>query len=112
MRKTAKNALAYGVEVGVNLNAFLPQMPVIYPFARYEYFNPQQKGEGTQFVEPRTQVSKWVAGLNWFVLPNLVVKADFSTRSIGTQRVFGHSKYNRENELSIGVAYTAWFWQK
>lgn len=114
MRRTAKNALSYGVEAGLNLSAFAAstRCPVIYPFGRYEYYNPQERGEGTQLIDPRCQVSKWTGGVNWFALPNLVVKADWSTRKVGTLRVFGHSRYNRENEFSIGVAYTVWFWQK
>lgn len=114
MRRTAKNALSYGVEAGLNLSAFAgtTRCPVIYPFGRYEYYNPQQQGEGTQLIDPRCQVSKWTGGLNWFPLPNLVVKADWSTRKVGTAAVVGHSRYNRENEFSLGVAYTAWFWQK
>lgn len=114
MRRTAKNALSYGLEAGLNLSAFAAstRCPVIYPCGRYEYYNPQERGEGTQLIDPRCQVSKWTGGLNWFALPNLVVKADWSTRKVGTSRVFGHSRYNRENEFSIGVAYTVWFWQK
>ena len=114
MRRTAKNALSYGVEAGLNVSAFAAstRCPVIYPFGRYEYYNPQERGEGTQLIDPRCQVSKWTGGVNWFALPNLVVKADWSTRKIGTAAVIGHSRYNRENEFSVGVAYTAWFWQK
>jgi hypothetical protein len=63
-------------------------------------------------MDARCQVSKWVAGVNWFVLPNLVVKADWNTRRIGTQRVFGGGRYNRENEFSLAVAYAGWFWKK
>ena len=62
--------------------------------------------------DPRCQVSKWTAGINWFALPNLVVKADYTTRQIGTQKVFGTSKYNSENEFSIGIAYVGWFLKK
>lgn len=114
MRRTAKNALSYGAEVGLNLSALAscPRFPVIYPFGRYEYYNPQQKGEGTQTVDARCQVSKWTGGINWFALPNLVVKADWSTRKVGTAAVVGHSRYNRENEFCLGVAYSAWFWKK
>ena len=113
MRRTAKNALSYGAEVGLNLkNIFGVRMPTIFPFARYEYYNPQEKAEAEQATEARCQVSKWVAGVNWFALPNLVVKLDYSTRKIGTSKVFGSSRYNRENELSIGVAYAGWFWKK
>ena len=114
MRRTAKNALAYGAEVGLNLRNVIGnnRVPVFYPFVRYEYYNPQQRGEDDQAIEARCQVSKWVGGLNWFALPNLVVKADWSTRKIGTAKVFGSSRYHRENEFSIGVAYAGWFWKK
>lgn len=114
MRRTAKNALAYGAEVGLNLRNVIGnnRVPVFYPFVRYEYYNPQEKGEDDQAIEARCQVSKWVGGLNWFALPNLVVKADWSTRKIGTAKVFGSSRYHRENEFSIGVAYAGWFWKK
>lgn len=114
MRKVAKNALCYGVEVGINLSAFFPQKkcPVIYPYARYEYYNPQEKAADGDTVEKRCQVSKWTAGLNWFALPNLVVKADYTTRHIGTNKVFGSTKYSNENEFAIGIAYVGWFTKK
>ena len=63
-------------------------------------------------MEKRCQVSMWTAGLNWYALPNLVVKADYSTRQIGTGKVFGTGKYNSENEFSIGIAYIGWFVKK
>ena len=31
-------------------------------------------------MDKRNQVSMWTAGLNWYALPNLVVKADYTTR--------------------------------
>ena len=55
----------------------------------------------------------WTAGLNWYALPNLVIKADYATRQMGTNKVFGVSKaYNSENEFSIGIAYIGWFIKK
>ena len=36
--------------------------PVIYPFAQYEYYNPQEKGEGMDVMDARCQVSKWNFG--------------------------------------------------
>lgn len=108
----AKNALSYGAEVGFNLASVIKRCPVIYPFARYEYYNPQYRGEKHATMDSRLEVSQWQAGLNWFALPNLVVKADYTARSIGTSKVFGHGKYNSENEFSIGVAYVGWFIKK
>ena len=64
-------------------------------------------------MEKRCQVSMWTAGLNWYALPNLVIKADYATRQIGTNKVFGVSKsYNSENEFSIVIAYIGWFIKK
>lgn len=115
MRKVAHTALTYGGEVGLNLRQLFgqEQMPTLYPFVRYEYFNPQQSAEAGTTVDPRCMVSKWQAGLNWYALPNLVVKANYSNRRIGTQRVFGYSgTYNRENEFSLGLAFIGWLIKK
>ena len=76
---------------------------------RDRYYNPQEEAEGSATMEKRCQVSKWTAGVNWFALPNLVVKADYTTRHIGTNKVFGSTKYNNENEFAIGIAYVGWF---
>ncbi|WP_300507166.1 hypothetical protein [uncultured Duncaniella sp.] len=109
----AKNAISYGAELGVNLRkAIGGDFPVIYPFARYEYYNPQYRGQGKQNMDKRLEVSQWQFGLNWFALPNLVVKADWTGRQIGTAKVFGKGDYNSENEFALGVAYVGWFIKK
>lgn len=110
----AQNAVSYAAEAGVNISSFFSskKVPVIYPFARYEYYNPQEKGEAGQDMEERLQVSMWTAGVNWFALPNLVVKADYTSRQIGTSKMFGSGPYNSENEFSIGVAYVGWFFSR
>lgn len=115
LHPVAKNAVSYAAEAGLNVSALFPKvesMPVIYPFARYEYYNPQERGEEGQTMDKRLQTSMWTVGLNWYALPNLVVKADYMTRQIGTSRMFGTGKYNSENEFSIGIAYVGWFFQK
>ena len=110
----AKNTLAYGAEVGFNFgNVFgIKGCPKFMPFARYEYFNPQKSVEKPYTADRRLEVSKWMVGLDWFALPNLVVKADYSNRQIGTNKMFGRGAYNSENEFSIGVAYIGWFFKK
>jgi opacity protein-like surface antigen len=57
-------------------------------------------------------VSLWSFGLNWRPLSNLVVKADYTTRQIGTGKMFGSGPYNSENEFRIGIAYQLWFARK
>ena len=111
----AKRAVSYNAEVGLNLKSIVgggKYFPVIYPFAQYEYYNSQEKGEGMDVMDARCQVSKWNFGLNWRALPNLVVKADYTTRQIGTAKVFGTGSYNSENEFGIGIAYIGWFFKK
>ena len=107
----AHKAVSYGAEVGLNLAGIFRgvNVPAIYPFARYDYYNPQKQCEGLYIEDHRCEVSKWTAGVNWYALPNLVIKADYSTRQIGTSKMFGKGKYNSENEFSIGVAYVGWF---
>ena len=110
----AKRAVSYNMEVGLNVKNFFPgrNIPTLIPFAQYEYYNPQEKAEGMDVMDKRCQVSKWNFGLNWRALPNLVVKADYTTRQIGTSKIFGKGTYNSENEFSIGVAYIGWFFKK
>jgi hypothetical protein len=79
---------------------------------QYEYYNSQEKGEGMDVMDARCQVSKWNFCLNWKALPNLVVKADYTTRQIGTSKPFGKGPYNSENEFGIGIAYIGWFFKK
>ncbi|CCZ07642.1 uncharacterized protein BN783_02898 [Odoribacter sp. CAG:788] len=111
----AQNAVSYAAEAGINIQAFFKnkaKVPVVYPFARYEYYNSLEKVETGETVDKRCQVSMWTAGLNWYPLPNLVVKVDYTTRQIGTGKIFGTSNYNSENEFSLCVAYVGWFVKK
>lgn len=107
----AAKAVSYAGEVGIHLNSFFKneKCPALTPFVRYEYYNPQEKGEGKMTMDNRCQVSMWTFGLNWNVLPNLVFKADYTTRQIGTKKPFSQGSYNSENEISLGLAYVAWF---
>lgn len=105
----AHEAVSYGGELGLNLRGLVGQgqsFPEIIPFARYEYYNPQEDVVGLYSADNRCKVGMWVAGLNWRALPNLVVKADYTSRRIGD------GKYNSENEFAIGVAWAGWFSKK
>lgn len=115
MGPVGKRALDWSVEVGMNLKSIfagVEKFPVIYPFVHYNYYNPQEKCEKGLVADARNQVSLWSVGANWRPLPNLVVKADYTTRQIGTHKMFGKSDYNSENEFRLGVAYMLWFAKK
>lgn len=109
----AKNAVSYGAEIGARLGSVIGgKCPQIVPFVRYDYFDPQAAGDPGQTMDRRLQVSRWTVGVNWFPLPNLVVKADYANRQIGTDNPLGRGLYTSENEFSIGVAYAVWFCRK
>lgn len=115
MGPVAKKAVDWSAEVGVNLKSFFPNVsafPVVFPFVHYNYYNPQEECEQGLIGDDRCQVSLWSFGLNWRPLSNLVVKADYTTRQIGTSKIFGSGPYNSENEFRIGVAYQLWFAKK
>ena len=105
----AERAVSYGGEAGLYLRNMVQvkRMPDLIPFVRYEYYNPQQKVAVDNFnvkgADARLKTSMWVAGVNYRPLPNLVVKADYTTRRIG------NGNYKSENEFAVGVAFTGWF---
>ena len=98
---SGENAMDWYVEFGYNVTSLFTDKVNIFPFARYEYYNPQQKTIGLR--ETRYKKEVMMFGFNYFVLPNLVVKGDFSRRI-----VYG-GKYNSENTYSLGVGYMAWY---
>ncbi|MDR1518276.1 MAG: hypothetical protein LBS52_09380 [Dysgonamonadaceae bacterium] len=102
----AKNAMTYAVEAGYNISSFFDLDTKLYPLFRYEYYNTAQKVEEGEKNFPRYKRDLTTFGLNYYILPNLVAKADYSIRRID------NGNYNSENTFSMGVAYTAWFFSK
>ncbi len=101
----AKTAVSYGGEVGISTQKIVnsDRFPNLVPFVRYEYYNPQEKGEANQVMDPRLKTSMFTAGINYYILPNLVAKCDYTTRKIGG------GSFNSENEFAVGLAYVGWF---
>ena len=65
-----------------------------------------EKTQGKVLADKRMQISMWTAGVNYYALPNLVIKADYSNRRVGG------GNYNSENMISVGIAYIGWFLTK
>lgn len=105
----AKKGVSYGVEAGITLKGFTSnrKMPDLTPFFRYEYYNSQEvvltDSYSSSPADPRLKVSMWVAGINYKPLPYLIIKADY------THRTIGDGKYTSENEVALGVAFVGWF---
>lgn len=107
----AHKVVSVGGEAGLNIRGFFGRKcPDLVPFVRYEYYNPQKdvivNDISRDPADGRLEVGLWAVGLNYRPLPNLVIKADYTTRRINSGRC------NRENEFAIGVAYAGWFWEK
>lgn len=101
----ADKAVAYGGELGINVRNIVndDRFPDLIPFVRYDYYNPQQKVTGMSIADVRAKTSMWVGGIDWRVLNNLVIKADYTTRRIGG------GKFVSENEFALGIAWAGWF---
>ncbi|MDR2968749.1 MAG: hypothetical protein LBV32_03985 [Tannerellaceae bacterium] len=102
----AENALTYAVEAGYNVLSFFGSKQGLTPFVRYEYYNSAEKVPEGMAEMPINKRSVFTFGANYALLPNLLVKADYSMRRLGNDR------FNRENTFGIAVAYTGWFLQK
>jgi len=101
----AKNALAYGGEVGYNF--YLPQPGTrITPFVRYEYYNSMEDTEHGMHADERYQRDIFTCGVNYYLMPSMALKADYSHRRIGL------GDYNSENTFGLALVYTGWFLSK
>ncbi|MBQ8157725.1 MAG: hypothetical protein IJ081_01740 [Prevotella sp.] len=100
-----KNAVAMGIEAGYDVFSQIAKMrsneKKLYVFGRYEYYDSYiPRGDKDMF--DYTNVSRLAFGLNYYPLPEIVIKADYSIRNLKTP-------YNNEPSLNIGVAYEGFF---
>ena len=103
-RKTpvGQQALAAGLEAGYDIFPWLGLADSqFYLFARYEYYDSYIPSADQQDY-PYTDRQRVVAGFNWFPLPQIAIKGEYSYR-------FLKAPYNPEPSLSLGVTYMAFF---
>ncbi|MCM1032257.1 MAG: hypothetical protein NC405_00710 [Odoribacter sp.] len=102
----ASDAISVGVEAGYDIFAPLKvKKQQLYVFARYDYYDSMLKTAGNILKYDWCGRSKVSAGINYFPLKQIVVKAEYS---IGLMR----SPYNNEPALSLGIAYAGFFTRK
>lgn len=107
-----KNAVGFTTEIGYEIlhlmNTKTKQM--LFPFLRYDYYDSMHDVEGSVIDNPRWQRSTITGGLNWFVAQEIVVKAHYSNRKLGSQNYdlatlqFTGEK-QVENTFSIGIGF-------
>ena len=100
-----KNAVAIGLEAGYDRcsqrAARKEDGRKRDRWGRYEYYDAYIK-EHTQPSFDYTAKKRWAVGLNYFPIPQIAVKADYSMRMLRKQ-------YNNEPSLNIGIAYQGFF---
>jgi hypothetical protein len=101
-----KAALTYSGEAGYNVFSFFDFKSKLFPFVRYEYYNTGEKIETGAQELPKYKRDLLIFGINYFLTPSVVLKADYAHRRINS------GKYNSENTISVTLAYTGWFLTK
>ncbi len=101
----SKNAYAIGVEAGYDvfsqIESLRSQKQKMYVFGRYEMYNPYASNtKGTAY--DYTEVKRMAAGINYYPIPQIAVKAEYSHR-------FLKKIYNDEPALNISIAYEGFF---
>lgn len=97
-------AYAAGIEAGYDiLPWFRPKDAAqrLFVFGRCEAYDSYVPSEG-QAEFTYTAKKRIAVGLNWFPVPQIAVKAEYSHR-------FLDSRYNNEPSVSIGIAYMGFF---
>lgn len=96
-------AFAAGAEVGYDFFSLSPRLKdqKFYVFGRYEYYDSYIPEEGTT-PNDWTNKHRIAAGINYFPIPEIVIKAEYSHRFLKTP-------YNPEPSVSLGVAFSGMF---
>ena len=101
----SKNAYAVGIEAGYDVFSQIEsqhqQQRKLYAFGRYEMYDPYASPtKGTSY--DYTAVKRMAVGLNYYPVPEIAIKAEYSHR-------FLKNLYNDEPSVSIGVTYEGFF---
>lgn len=102
-----KNAYAIGIEAGYDLFSQIRKMredhQKLYVFGRYDYYD-SYVNEPSMPEAPNhyTQRQVMTFGINYYPVPQIVIKADYSNR-------FLKKPCNNEPSINIGIAYEGFF---
>ena len=107
-----KNALGFSFEGGYDILHFFNHAAKqrVYPFFRYDYYDTMQNVEGAVVDNPRWERSSITEGVNWFILPGVIFKVQYSNRRLGSQNVnpttlLYTGEKQKENTFSTGISY-------
>ncbi|WP_353158969.1 autotransporter outer membrane beta-barrel domain-containing protein [Myroides odoratus] len=108
-----KNMIGFSGDIGYEVLHFFNKTTAqkLYPFVRYEYYDTMHETEGAVVRKPRWERSVWTSGINWFVHPQIVIKAHYATRRLGSDHFDPVTSLNtgnkqKENTFSAGIGFT------
>ena len=108
-----KNMLGFSFEGGYEVLHFIApnSQQKIYPFVRYDYYDTMHEVEGNVVKKPRWERSAIMGGLNWFVHPQIVLKAHYQSRTLGSDNYdlvtsLNTGKKQKENTFSAGIGFS------
>ena len=96
------DAIVGSIEVGYDILSLFKKESKCYAFAHYEYYDSMFK------VADGVLDYKWcgkhriAAGINWYPIKDIVVKAEYSKR-------FYVAPFNNEPSITFGIAFSGWF---
>ncbi len=100
-----KNAVSMGIEAGYDIFSQIAKLrsdrQKLFAFARYEYYDsyiPEKNKSQFDY----TNVNRIAVGLNYYPVPQIAIKADYSNRIL-------KNPYNNEPSINIGIAYEGFF---
>lgn len=103
--RVGKNAVALGIEAGYDIFSQISKMrnsnQKMYFFGRYEYYDSYVPAKN-QPEYAYTDKQRVAVGINYYPMPQIAVKAEYSHR-------FLKPAYNDEPSVSIGIAYQGFF---
>lgn len=104
----AQNAMTYSLEAGYDLfNLFNKQSTEkLFAFGRYEHYNSMQNANDGILADARHNRDVFTVGLNYYILPNMAIKADYASRQIDG------GNFNTENTFGLSLVYAGWFVSK
>ena len=94
-----------GIEAGYDIFSQIAKLRSdrqrLFAFARYEYYDsyiPEKNKSQFDY----TNVNRIAVGLNYYPVPQIAIKADYSNRIL-------KNPYNNEPSINIGIAYEGFF---
>ena len=99
-------AIALGIEAGYDFFSQIASMRArdqrFYIFGRYDYYDSMFKTVKNMTDEKMWQRQKVTAGINYYPIPQIAIKGEYSYRILSSQ-------YNNEPTVSLGICYSGLF---